>query len=133
MEAWLVQWVVAGGDGDALVAILSGCLGSEAVRRQVERMHIDMTASIQEKINYASGSRVACPAKLHKMLDGRPSIECGHNPRIEARLIADLRVKDRENGKFLLVYKDGNRRQKREVNDLPPHSCSSGWYGGCDE
>lgn len=122
MEAWLVLRVAMPGDVEAVVTVLSGDLSTEAVRQQVERMYVDMTASIDEKIEYASGSRIRYLAKSDKMKDSRPAIHCGHNPWLEARLVSNLRFEEREDGKCLLLYADGNKQQEHNINALPPHS-----------
>ncbi len=112
MEAWLVKWVSVSGE-DAVVTVLSASLDEDTVRRRVEQLHTDLTASIAEKLEYArypNPAPLPYPAISSRLTDGRVSIDCGPNPFLQARLVTDLRVEtNEEDGSEVLHYVDGER------------------------
>jgi len=64
MKAWLITWNWAGDHAavdDPIVAVLSSRLGSEEVRKYVERCYIEHTASLDEKVAYARYNRQEPP------------------------------------------------------------------------
>ena len=113
MKAWLVRWVSVSSGEHEFVTVLNENLDKDTVRCRVEQLHTDLTASIAEKLEYARSPNPAplrYAANLSRLVDGRVSIDCGPNPPLEARLVADLRVEtNEEDGSEVLHYVDGER------------------------
>ncbi len=121
MKAWLVRWVCANSGNGPIATILNARLGAETVRLRVEQLHTDLTASVQEKLDYAHYSKPATPpyrAKLETQLDGSSSIHCGHNPFLMACRVKDLRIETDEDGSDVLHWVDGPRQEKYVVDRM---------------
>ena len=114
MKGWLVKWTSQSSEHDEAVAtILSARLSVRSVECRVEQLYADVTASIQEKLDYARWKPAPLPyaARHEKLADGRVGIHCGHDPFLQARLVADLQVEETEGGVYVLHYVDGLERK----------------------
>ena len=122
MKGWLVKWTTLGSEYDETVAtILSARLGLQEVARRMEQFYAHVTASLQEKLDYARYSKPAplpYRARSERLKDGRHAIYCGYDPWLEARLVDGLRVETTEDGVDVLHYVDG--QEKKSIVELPP-------------
>lgn len=93
MRAWLIRWRWAGDDAavaDPIVTVMSARIGAKEVRRYVEQLYIEATASLEEKLLYARYKQPQEPPYRAHQEQGM--IHCGHNPWLEATKVDDLRV-----------------------------------------
>lgn len=112
MKGWLVKWTSPdSGYEEAVATVLSARLGVRSVERRLKELYADVTASIQEKLDYAhwKPAQLRFRTRLSRLKDGRVAIDCGHNPFLEARLVSDLRIEPTESGVYVLHYVDGGR------------------------
>ena len=87
MKAWLVTWKGVGNHAcvkNPVAAILNSRLGSERVRRIVERTYVNARFSLSERLHYASSRRWRNPyparfSSLHGVT-WRGRVYCGDNP-----------------------------------------------------
>ena len=106
MKAWLITWKWAGdhaAEDDPVVAVLSARTSAKDVRKYVERLYVEKTASLAEKLSYARYNQpqeLPYPAEFGQVggLRYQGEITCGHNPWLHARLVDDLRIEADANG-----------------------------------
>jgi hypothetical protein len=95
-NAWLITWDGAGADAqvkDKIVAILSPEKTVEEVAAITEAIYSHFTSTLEEMAAYATEKRAnPYPACISANKGGGASINCGHNPYLEAYLVRNLTV-----------------------------------------
>ena len=113
MKAWLVTWKGVGNHAcvkNPVAAILNSRLGSERVRRIVERTYVNARFSLSERLHYASSRRWRNPyparfSSLHGVT-WRGRVYCGDNPELFARQVRNIRVVENGTDDGELVWEE---------------------------
>lgn len=120
MKAWLVRWVSTNDGNGPIATILSARLGAESVRCRVEQLHTDLTAFIQEKLDYSHYSRPVTPPYRAQIGTrwGSSFVHCGHNPSLMAYQVKDLRIESGKDGRDVLHWVDGSQQEKYVIDPM---------------
>ncbi len=119
MKAWLVTWEWQGDHAAVekpIVSILSARLSDETIRKHVEQLYADLKFSFSDRLHFVrKPGENPNPAKFiikriivderdraGPMRTGR--IECGHNPHLLARKVANIKVQRDEQGDEQLCW-----------------------------
>ena len=110
MKAWIVTWECLDRQVEAsnkVVTVLSARVGSEQVRRHVERLYVDARSSWRERLDLARYNKSGPnpnPAEFVRIRVGNDNVRwmgriiCGPDPHLLARLVENLRVVVDEDG-----------------------------------
>ncbi len=115
MRAWLIKWGWAGDHAavaNPIVTVMSARTSDKDVRKYVEQRYIEATASLDEKLTYARHNQPQEPPYRAQVERGH--ISCGHNPWLEARVVDDLRVAEKD-GNEVLNWTEPNGAAKTVV------------------
>lgn len=108
--AWLVTWEGTSPPGrqeDRIVSILSGRISSGTVLAYIERLYIDQTYTLREKLLYARRGSDNPYRATYATVDGNPllgQMYCGSDPQLFARRVKNLTSKAGENGEEVLTW-----------------------------
>jgi hypothetical protein len=99
-SAWLISWVPFDKEDDPssqrVAAILDYRIGAERVRLVVNSLYQDRIYTVGEKLRYTRAPKTnPYPAEFEPIAGAGPwqgHIWCGHEPRLFARLVSNLRV-----------------------------------------
>jgi hypothetical protein len=112
ITAWLVTWEGAGNHArreDKIAAILSRRLAPERIKEIVDMIYANKFYSYRDRIAFAKDKKVNPYRATSDDIDGIPwpwRILCGHNPRVEARLVDNLYVIQDSNGGEQLSWEE---------------------------
>ena len=124
MRAWLVTWEGSGNHEELekpVVVILSWRYSPERVRKLVEQMYINHTATIGKQLAFAKNKkRNPYPAyyDTYRGANVTWQIFCGHNPWLHARLVEELHLEgnDYEKQKLSWIEYPRPKAEKREAS-----------------
>jgi len=115
MRAWLVTWEWAGEHAavdEKVAAVLNPRLSGERVREIVELLYVNARLSLCERLVYARSKR-STPYRAYFGSIGRVpwtgEVICGHNPYLRARVVDNLRVRQRADGEEELLWMEPPR------------------------
>jgi len=97
---------------DKIIAVLNSRLSISRVAELVEFLYLTEYYSVSEKMAVAHRkSENPYPAQHAPRAETGPLIVCGHNPRLIARWVDELRVERDDNGRDIAVeWKTRDRR-----------------------